>query len=653
MQSLSRLLCRTSLLEVHGGHILPRLGGLHSRRWMLGAQALSTNGASPETYTPQAWPPLPREKLDPWLSPPGPPAPSEQLPAWADEVWASPLDQRRHIFCNRSLNMKSIKAIGFDMDYTLAQYRPETFETLAYTETVKKLVEFFGYPEVIRDFKFDWRYMVRGLTIDKKRGNILKIDRHKYVKLAYHGFRQLSRAERLATYSNAEERHEYDEPDYALIDTLFSLAEAHLFMQLVELQDAQPHLLPPGKQTADLYKDVRASVDLCHRDGSLKQAVAQDPAKYIHEDLRLAGLLETLRQSGRKLFVATNSLWDYTNVVMNYLLCGRVGNDRNLDWLEHFDVVITGCGKPAFFTGRKPIFEVQTSTGMLRNTDGGTPMVAIGEQDLPKDYGPSRAPEGLGEHAQGEQARVFQGGVYLDLHKMLGVRSGSEVLYIGDHIYGDILRSKKTLGWRTMLVVPELESELAVLQQNKDTMRELAALRQSRDVLDDQIHRCEWRLRFGRPAGSDSDDEAELGGEAGAERRAEERRDGGAGGAGREADDDEDLQYFVEGLANLKQQRDEVREKHRSLLKAHHERFHRVWGQILKTGYQNSRFAHQVERFACLYTSHVSNLDFYSPDKSYRARMDHMAHEEEPVFDDNFNCDVPPTRQLSDTAKHR
>ena len=33
---------------------------------------------------------------------------------------------------------------------------------------------------------------------------------------------------------------------------------------------------------------------------------------------------------------------------------------------------------------------------------------------------------------------------------------------MGDHIYGDILRSKKTLGWRTMLVVPELETELEI-----------------------------------------------------------------------------------------------------------------------------------------------------------------------------------------------
>jgi 5'-nucleotidase len=62
----------------------------------------------------------------------------------------------------------------------------------------------------------------------------------------------------------------------------------------------------------------------------------------------------------------------------------------------------------------------------------------------------------------------------------------------------------------------------------------------------------------------------------------------------------------------------QVRERHSTLLQEHHERFHKVWGQLLKTGYQNSRFAHQVERFACLYTSHVSNLCFYSPDKSYR-----------------------------------
>lgn len=38
----------------------------------------------------------------------------------------------RRIFCNRALNMRQIKAVGFDLDYTLAEYIPETFDVLAY-----------------------------------------------------------------------------------------------------------------------------------------------------------------------------------------------------------------------------------------------------------------------------------------------------------------------------------------------------------------------------------------------------------------------------------------------------------------------------------------------------------------------------------------
>lgn len=41
----------------------------------------------------------------------------------------------------------------------------------------------------------------------------------------------------------------------------------------------------------------------------------------------------------------------------------------------------------------------------------------------------------------------------------------------GDHIFGDILMSKKTLGWRTLLVVPELETELRALRHCSGTMQ--------------------------------------------------------------------------------------------------------------------------------------------------------------------------------------
>lgn len=133
------------------------------------------------------------------------------------------------------------------------------------------------------------------------------MDRHKYVKVAYHGFRELSREDRQAMYGNTLSRESYDEPDYALIDTLFSLAEAYLFMQLVDFRDAFPDRIPAVvNDYSQLYKDVRAAVDLCHRDGTIKQAVANEPSKYINEDPLIVPMLKMLKQSGRKTFLVTN-----------------------------------------------------------------------------------------------------------------------------------------------------------------------------------------------------------------------------------------------------------------------------------------------------------------------------------------------------------
>ena len=82
-------------------------------------------------------------------------------------------DLTRRVFCSRELNMANIEAVGFDMDYTLAQYN-EAFDMLAFEGAKDKLVD-MGYPEeAIRTFKFDPLQHTRGLVIDKRRGNILK-----------------------------------------------------------------------------------------------------------------------------------------------------------------------------------------------------------------------------------------------------------------------------------------------------------------------------------------------------------------------------------------------------------------------------------------------------------------------------------------------
>ncbi|XP_026449651.1 5'-nucleotidase domain-containing protein 4-like [Papaver somniferum] len=503
---------------------------------------------------------------------------------WSSQGWTSKIDLRNQIFCNRSLNMKNIVAVGFDMDYTLAQYMPQTFESLAYDGTVRKLVYDLGYPTELLEWSFDWEYMVRGLVLDKKRGNILKMDRHKYVKVAYHGFREMSKEEKMATYGNTLIRDSFDEPEYALIDTLFSLAEAYLFAQLVDFRDNNPEKIPDNVDYARMYKDVRAAVDLCHRDGTLKQMVAQDPGKYINDDTSIVPMIKMLRDSGRSTFLVTNSLWDYTNVVMNFL-CGHrtMGGSLpcNFDWLENFDVVITGSAKPGFFheENRANLFEVEPHSGMLRNTNNGTPMAQVGSTS------PAISLAGLKKGC-----RVFQGGSVGHLHKLLSIESSAQVLYVGDHIYGDILRSKKVLGWRTMLVVPELEREVELLWKSRDIRKQLRRLREERALVEDNIHHLKWSLKY-------------------------------------EAADDSNKEKLLSQLSELEIQREQVRLLHQEAQRECHHKFHKVWGQLMKTGYQNSRFAHQVERFACLYTSQVTNLSLYSPDKYYRPSEDFMPHE--------------------------
>ena len=58
---------------------------------------------------------------------------------------ASDIEPCGEIFCNRAINMAHIQAVGFDMDYTLAEYCSETFDLLAYDGAVDKLVG-MGYP---------------------------------------------------------------------------------------------------------------------------------------------------------------------------------------------------------------------------------------------------------------------------------------------------------------------------------------------------------------------------------------------------------------------------------------------------------------------------------------------------------------------------
>lgn len=487
---------------------------------------------------------------------------------------ASGGDDESPIFCNRELKLSNVEAIGFDMDYTLAQYFSE-FDLLAFDGAVDKLVG-MGYPEKVREFSYDPRDYSRGLVIDKVNGNMLKMDRYKYVKIAHHGSRPLSVAERKQLYQERfDQMPSFTGPDFVNVDTLFQLVDAALYAQLVDLKDelaAEPENAEQIEQSYfQLYTDVRHCVDLCHRDGVIKDKVAEDPAKYIMPDQRLFSMLERFRRSGKKVFLLTNSLWDYTTVVMNFLSGNDKEEDRNEDWLEYFDLVITGSCKPAFLQDSYlSLFRVNVDDHTLVNTDG-------------PDAG--KVSKYLSE------GKVFQGGNWNHLHKMLGLQSGDRLLYVGDHMYSDILRSKRSLGWRTCLVIPELSNEMAAYRRAESDMTEMHRIRDLRNSEDDTADTLRLKL---------CDDDLE----------------------GEEKD------FTAEELADAIERRNLLHEELKQRLVEYNKFFHPTWGQLFKAGFMDSRFAKQVADYACLYTTQVSDLGEVSPEREFRAISDSMPHDQ-------------------------
>src|SRR6185437_2361287 len=79
--------------------------------------------------------------------------------------------RERGLFCNRTLNLRSIRAIGYDMDYTLIHYVTEAWERVAYEHLRAKLLA-VGWP--VEGLAFDSGSVIRGLCLDRELGNIVK-----------------------------------------------------------------------------------------------------------------------------------------------------------------------------------------------------------------------------------------------------------------------------------------------------------------------------------------------------------------------------------------------------------------------------------------------------------------------------------------------
>ncbi|PTL83321.1 HAD-IG family 5'-nucleotidase [Vitiosangium sp. GDMCC 1.1324] len=466
----------------------------------------------------------------------------------------------RGLFCNRTLNMRAIKAIGYDMDYTLIHYRVEAWEQRAYEHMRNRLVA-LGWP--VAHLTFDPLLAMRGLIIDTEKGNLLKANRFGFVKKALHGTRPLGfeaqREEYARTIIDLSERR------WVFLNTLFSLSEACLYAQVVDLLDAGK--LPGPMGYTDVYEHVRRSLDATHMEGALKAEIIADPARYVLAESDTALSLLDQKHAGKKLLLITNSEWAYTLPMMHaafdpYLPGG-------MTWRELFDVVIVSARKPEFFTTRSSLFEVVTTPGQ--------------EGLLRPHSGPLKA------------GVPYFGGSATEVERFLGM-SGDEILYVGDHMFGDVHVTKNVLRWRTALILRELEDEIRAINAFRPTEVRLAERMEHKERLEAEA--CQVRLEL-------------------------QRRRQGYGPRSPTPPDD----ALHARAAELRQQLEQLDAEIAPMARAASELANPIWGLLTRAGNDKSHLARQVERYADIYTSRVSNFLFATPFVYLRSPRGSLPHD--------------------------
>ncbi|XP_039532853.1 5'-nucleotidase, cytosolic II, like 1 isoform X3 [Pimephales promelas] len=359
------------------------------------------------------------------------------------------------VFVNRSLTLENIKCYGFDMDYTLAVYKSPEYESLGFELLRDRLVS-IGYPHELLGYTYDPTFPTRGLVYDTTYGNLLKIDSNGNILVCTHGFEYL-RGEQVDEYYPNKFIQRDDTDRFYVLNTLFNLSETYLYACLMDFfaKSTRYKNCMKGFKHGDLFmshrsmfQDVRDAMDHLHDTGILKERTLKNLDKYVIKDPRLPVLLSRIKEVA-KVFLATNSDFNYTEGIMKYLLDFPAGSKNpKKPWRSYFDLVVVDTRKPMFFAGGTVLRQVDTVTGKLR--------IGTYTGDL-------------------QHGTVYSGGSSDMVCDLLDVK-GKDILYVGDHIFGDILKSKKRQGWKTFLVVPELVKELHVWTDKTSMFEELRHL---------------------------------------------------------------------------------------------------------------------------------------------------------------------------------
>ena len=214
-----------------------------------------------------------------------------------------------------------------------------------------------GYPEDLTElFEDDCiDIALNGAVFDLNNELVVKISADNRVMRAYKGFEVLSDSEIDQIYGESRE-FEFSWWEFRNIVkgytgflTFFDWPVICTLCKMLELKKQ-------GKITKspyEMFDDIKTMIikNYVHYDDKVVHKIAdygyffpeiwKDPGKYIQKRDDFKEMLVKLREMGKKIFLATNSHAEYTQLIMS----ASIGED----WMDYFDFINSKWSKPIYF----------------------------------------------------------------------------------------------------------------------------------------------------------------------------------------------------------------------------------------------------------------------------------------------------------------
>lgn len=379
--------------------------------------------------------------------------------------------------------------VAIDMDFTLVSYRADALVPLVRGLCLRYLVQEEGYCRELLEVEPLFPCERPGYCVDLRLGIVFQLDGEHRPRRAYRGTTALSDEEVEALYQGDVEFWEWDvvEPHYFVppplpphstqdsthiggggsADAAHSEEKPHQRVdRLVEehresrfqmfwtyfdccLPGVFAHLAAQGEQSEKAFHryllSLKRSIFAMYtsfEDSPFFKTLREETSRFVHKAPEEKQALKRLLDHGVKLVLITNSLPEFTNLLMRFAY--------GEDWESMFSMVVVRARKPVFWTGENPFFALNVHE-VSRWHDLVETQVEVPCLDGGRQYYMRGNNVGLMSALQ----------EFLDTTQPDSALSPWKLLYVGDHVQSDIAVPKKYCNHMTLCVATQVAGSIA------------------------------------------------------------------------------------------------------------------------------------------------------------------------------------------------